>query len=87
MIDHMNAAGKQATGFLKRGLAALVILVSPAALYAQGCAMCYQSAAASGPRSIQALKAGILILMFPPALITAAIAYLAYKKRNKFNST
>jgi hypothetical protein len=47
--------------------------------------MCYQSAAASGPRSIQALKAGILILMFPPVLITAAIVYLAYRKRNKFN--
>jgi hypothetical protein len=72
-------------GLLKRGLAAAAVLASPTALYAQGCAMCYQSAAASGPRSIQALKAGILILMFPPILITAAIVYLAYRKRNKFN--
>ncbi len=87
MIDHMNAAGKETSGVLKRGLAALAILASPAALYAQGCAMCYQSAAASGPRSIQALKTGILILMFPPVLITTAIVYLAYKKRNKFNNT
>jgi len=85
MIDRMNAAGKQNLGLLKRGLAALAILASPAALYAQGCAMCYQSAAASGPRSIQALKSGILILIFPPVLITTAIAYLAYKRRNKFN--
>ena len=87
MISHMDGAGKSISGWLKRGVAALVILVSPAALYAQGCAMCYQSAAASGPRSIQALKAGILILMFPPVLITTAIVYLAYKKRNKFNGT
>jgi hypothetical protein len=59
--------------------------LSPAALYAQSCAMCYQSAAASGPRSIHALKAGILILMFPPLLITAGIVYLAYSRREKFN--
>jgi len=83
----MNTPGRSISGLLKRGVAALAILASPAALYAQGCAMCYQSAAASGPRSIQALKSGILILMFPPVLITTAIVYLAYKKRNKFNST
>lgn len=59
--------------------------LSPAALYAQSCAMCYQSAAASGPRTIHALKAGILILMFPPVLITAGIVYLAYTRRDKFN--
>jgi hypothetical protein len=47
--------------------------------------MCYQSAAASGPRSIHALKVGILILMFPPLLITGAIVYLAYTKRDRFN--
>jgi hypothetical protein len=83
----MNTPGKSISGLLKRGVATMAILTSPAALYAQGCAMCYQSAAASGPRSIQALKSGILILIFPPVLITTAIAYLAYRKRNKFNST
>jgi hypothetical protein len=76
---------KEILGLVKRGLAAAAVVASPSALYAQGCAMCYQSAAASGPRSIQALKTGILILMFPPVLITAAIVYLAYRKRNKFN--
>jgi hypothetical protein len=58
---------------------------SPSALFAQSCVMCYQSAAASGPRTIHALKAGILILMFPPVLITAGIVYLAYSRREKFN--
>ena len=66
-------------------MAAVVVLASPAALYAQSCAMCYQSAAASGPRSIHALKLGILILMFPPLLITAGVFYLAYRKRDQFN--
>jgi hypothetical protein len=87
MISRMDGAGKSISGWLKRGVAAVAILASPAALNAQGCAMCYQSAAASGPRSIHALKAGILILMFPPVLITTAIVYLAYKKRNKFNNS
>jgi hypothetical protein len=83
----MNIPEKSISALLRRGVAAMAILTSPAALYAQGCAMCYQSAAASGPRSIQALKSGILILILPPVLITTAIAYLAYRKRNKFNST
>lgn len=69
---------------MARAIAALLVLATPAALYAQSCAMCYQSAAASGPRSIHALKLGILILMFPPLLITAGVMYLAYRKRDQF---
>jgi len=72
---------------LRRVAAVVVAMASPAALYAQSCAMCYQSAAASGPRSIHALKVGILILMIPPVLITAAVVYLAYTKRDQFNET
>jgi hypothetical protein len=72
---------------LRRVVAVLAAVASPAALYAQSCAMCYQSAAASGPRSIHALKVGILILMIPPMLITAAVFYLAYTKRDQFNET
>jgi hypothetical protein len=81
----MSRTKRGIAGFLWRVAAAVVVLVSPAALYAQSCAMCYQSAAASGPRSIHALKLGILILMFPPLLITAAIIYLAYTRRDQFN--
>lgn len=68
-----------------RALAALAFIASPASLGAQGCAMCNQNAAASGPRTIHAINTGILILMFPPAVITLGIFYLAYKKRNTFN--
>jgi hypothetical protein len=81
----MNGVTSRLCVVLRRWLAATIVLLSPAALYGQGCAMCYQSAAASGPRSIQALKSGILILMLPPVLITAGIAFLAYRKRHKYN--
>lgn len=81
----VNAMPHRTAKILQRAVAAAVACFSPAALYAQGCAMCYQSAAASGPRTIHALKAGILILMFPPILITAGIVYLAYSRRDKFN--
>jgi hypothetical protein len=65
-------------------IAVLAILAIPSAAHAQGCAMCYQSAAASGARLIHALKNGILVMMFPPMLITIGLARLAYKKRNEF---
>lgn len=67
---------------LRRGLAAMALLASPMALFAQSCPLCYQDAANSGPRFIQALKAGILALLFPPLLIGAVITIMAYRKRN-----
>ncbi|MGA7854619.1 MAG: hypothetical protein WCA15_14935 [Candidatus Acidiferrales bacterium] len=81
----MDAPKRNALRTLKLAAAAVAAILSPSALYAQSCVMCYQSAAASGPRTIHALKAGILILMFPPVLITAGIVYLAYSRREKFN--
>jgi hypothetical protein len=81
----MSGKKRGSTGIVRRAAAALTVIASPAALYAQSCAMCYQSAAASGPRSIHALKVGILVLMFPPLLITAGVVYLAYRKRDQFN--
>ena len=69
-----------------RAAAAVAVLLSPSALFAQGCALCYQSAAASGGQFIQALRHGIEIMFFPPLLIMGAIFYAAYRKRNQFNS-
>jgi hypothetical protein len=81
----VNSKRNQILAPIMRGLAALALIASPASLGAQGCAMCYQNAAASGPRTIHAINTGILILMFPPAVITLGIFYLAYKKRNTYN--
>ena len=62
--------------------ATALILIVPAALHAQSCALCYQSAAASGTHFIRALKDDILILLFPPVFISVCIAVMAYRKRN-----
>jgi hypothetical protein len=70
---------------MKTALAVLAALLSPAMLYAQGCAMCYQTAANSGNPTVLALKRGILLMLFPPLVFTAGILYLAYQKRNQFN--
>jgi hypothetical protein len=62
--------------------AGAVCAIAPREVAAQGCAMCYQSAAASGARAIAALRHGILILAIPPVLICGGIARLAYLRRN-----
>jgi hypothetical protein len=71
---------------LERLAIGLLAFLSPSALFAQGCAMCYQTAAGSGAQFIQALRKGILVMFFPPILIMGAIFYAAYRKRNQFNS-
>lgn len=68
------------------GLAMAFILCAPGFVAAQGCALCYTQAAGSGPRMIQALKSGILVLMFPPMGICVLLTVMGYKKRNKFHS-
>jgi len=70
--------------FLRSGALLLVLLV-PALTFAQSCALCYSQAAGSGARLIQALRSGILILVFPPMLISIGLAVMAYRKRNQFN--
>ena len=66
---------------LRSVLAACAVFASPAALYAQ-CPLCYRAAASAGGRFIEALRAGILILLPAPFLFGAMIAYMAYRKRD-----
>jgi hypothetical protein len=68
-----------------RGLAAIcaaLFLVLVPQVAAQGCAMCYQSAAASGEQGRQALRSGILILLFPTVSLFLGIFGLIYSRRN-----
>ena len=83
----MKSSKQTSLEYLKLGLIALacLLLISPTNLSAQGCAMCYQSAASSGARLIHALKSGIVILIIPPLLMTGLFARLVYRKRNLFN--
>ena len=71
--------------FFLRGAALLGALIMPALTFAQSCALCYSQAAGSGTRLIQALRSGILILVFPPMLICIVLAIMTYRKRNQFN--
>ena len=64
-------------------LAGLIILLTPAPVFAQSCALCYTQAAASGSRMIQALKSGILILIAPPTFMTVGVIFVCYRKRNQ----
>ena len=64
--------------------AASLTLLSSSLAFAQGCAMCYNNAAATKAAGQRALRSGILILMFPPLLMLAGIFVAALRRRNKF---
>ena len=83
----MNSAKQRRVQYLKPVLVGLafLLLILPQNVCAQGCAMCYQSAASSGARLIHALKSGIVILIIPPLVMTSAFARLVYRRRNLFN--
>lgn len=59
----------------------LFALAAPHAA-AQGCAMCYQTAAASGEQTRAALRHGILILLLPAVGIFLGICALIYRRSN-----
>jgi len=65
------------------GAAALTLLSSSLA-FAQGCAMCYNNAAATKASGQQALRSGILILLLPPLLMLVGIFVIALQRRNTF---
>jgi hypothetical protein len=67
--------------FLVFAFAALLVSLAPQAA-AQGCAMCYQNASASGPQGAQALRHGILILMLPTLTLFTGIFALIFRRRN-----
>lgn len=62
---------------------ALMLVLSAAPAFSQGCALCYTQAASSGARMIQALKSGILVLIIPPTLGSVGMIFVMYKKRDQ----
>jgi hypothetical protein len=66
---------------LAASFAAVVALAAPQAA-AQGCAMCYQTAAASGAPGREALRHGILILLLPAISLFLGICGLIYHRSN-----
>jgi hypothetical protein len=64
-------------------LCCLALLVSLAPqVAAQGCAMCYQSAAGSGAQGREVLRHGVLILLVPSLSLFFGIFVLIYRRRN-----
>ena len=75
------------TPFAARGIPRLLLaayLFACCAVHtaAQGCAMCYQNAAASGVDGRAALRHGILILLFPSLAVFLGIFFLIFRRRN-----
>ena len=64
-------------------LAVLVVLLLPLPALSQSCALCYTQAASAGQRMVQALRSGILILIFPPTLGSVGMIFLVHHKRNQ----
>jgi len=72
---------------LIRAILLFMVLALSQTASAQSCALCYTQAAGAGPRVIQALKSGILVLIFPPMLICTGLIIAGYRKRNTYAST
>lgn len=69
----------------RRIVTAIVMLAAflvPSALFAQACPLCYQSAASSSAKFIEALKSGIIVLILPCILICSCVSVAAYRRRN-----
>lgn len=83
----MNRKALEKMGGLARlamlcaALAGMLVATAPY-VFAQGCAMCYQSAAASGAQGREALRHGILVLLFPTLGVFVGIFGLIYSRRN-----
>lgn len=72
--------------FVLRGLAVLLAalalgMLAPAA-YAQGCVMCYTSAAAGGPKAQHTFNLAILTLLIPPLAMFIGVVAFAMRRRN-----
>lgn len=74
-----------AVQWIFRVMAIAVAWAASVPAYAQGCAMCYNDAAAAKSAAIQALKNGTLILLFPVLLMFFGILGMAFRSRNRFN--
>ena len=54
-------------------LAALAVLTLAPSAFAQGCALCYTTAAAAGAAAARSLDIGILVLLVPALLMFIAV--------------
>jgi hypothetical protein len=79
----LAAEGRRKSHLLKTLLIGLLLLI-PISAFSQNCALCYTQAASSGARMIAALRSGILVLIIPPTLMSIAMIFVVYRKRNQY---
>lgn len=87
MVSMNTMAGKSAARPNARlakilGCAVASVGLAPFRAVAQGCAMCYQNAAAADSHGRTALQHGILILLLPALSFFFGIFGLMYHRRN-----
>ncbi len=71
--------------WLAPAVAVLATFASATLTYAQGCALCYNTASAVKAAGIAALRHGILILLIPPLSICLGVFYAGYRSRDHYN--
>jgi hypothetical protein len=67
----------------RTAIAALLLALSAAPAFGQGCAMCYSTAAATSKDSQRTLNRAILVLLFPPLGFMSAGVGLALRYSKK----
>ena len=72
---------------LKTFVAGISAALCASATFAQGCALCYSDAAATGPSAQAALRHGILVLIIPPTFIFATMLSTLYRRRNLYRES
>jgi Na+-translocating ferredoxin:NAD+ oxidoreductase RnfE subunit len=73
---------------LRAALLVLLLAISAAPAFSQGCAMCFSTAAAASKDGQKAISKGVLVLVLPPAsFMTLGVALALYygKKRDLEN--
>jgi hypothetical protein len=61
-------------------LAVVCVLASAARAVAQGCALCYTTAAAAGAAAARSLDLGILVLLIPTLVLFVGVLVFAVRR-------
>ena len=62
---------------------ALLLVLSAAPVFGQGCAMCYSSAAGAGHESQMALNRAVLVLLVPAVTMLVGFVGIAFTYRRQ----
>lgn len=82
-MSHRLQLAQRIAGYaLALAVVLIPLLIAAPSLHAQGCAMCYNNAAATGPQGTKVLRHAILVLLIPPATMFCGILGLLYQRRN-----